>query len=80
MIIRAFELAKEKKIEGVVLLQAVVGKDGKARDVKVLRGLGYGLDESAAKNIKKDWLFQPGTLDGKPVNVRAYIEVSFQLL
>ncbi len=71
--------AREKKIEGTVVLEAVVRKDGRAFNVRVNKGLGYGLDEAAIAKITNDWLFQPGTLDGKPVNVRAYIELSFRL-
>jgi hypothetical protein len=36
-------------------------------------------DESAINIIANEWLFKPGTLDGKPVNVRANIEISFRL-
>jgi len=63
-------------LEGKVLLQAVVGADGKARDVKVLRGLGLGLDENAVAGVGA-WEFVPGKKDGQPVNVQVRIEESF---
>jgi TonB family protein len=71
--------ARDAKIEGLVLLQATILKDGKIKDTKVIRGLGYGLDESAVQTISTRWSFKPGTLNGKAVNVRVNIEVSFRL-
>jgi len=46
---------------------------------KVIRGLGYGLDESAINTIATKWRFKPGSLNGQPVDVQATIEVSFRL-
>jgi TonB family protein len=71
--------AGKKHVEGSVLLEVVIGKDGLARNVKVLRGLGYGLDESAVDAVAKHWVFKPGMLNGQPVSVSAHIEVSFRL-
>ncbi len=71
--------AREYKIAGIVVLEMIIDKEGRPRDVKVLQGLGYGLDESAVNTIARQWLFKPGTLDGKPVHVKASAEVSFQL-
>ena len=71
--------AGKKHIEGSVLLEVVIGKDGLARNVKVLRGLGYGLDESAVDAVTRHWVFKPGMLNGQPVSVSANIEVSFRL-
>lgn len=73
------EDARRDKIQGVVVLSAVFRKDGTITDVKVVRGLGYGLDEEA---IKAAYLikFVPGAKDGQPVNVRARLEFTFSLL
>jgi TonB family protein len=73
------EEARAKKIEGLILLQVFVRKDGSVGDVKVLKGLGCGLDENAIRTITKEWRFEPGTLNGQPVDVKATIEVSFRL-
>lgn len=73
------EEARRDKIQGVVVLSAVFGKNGTITDVRVIRGLGYGLDEEAVKAallIK----FVPGTRDGRPANVRARLEFTFSLL
>jgi TonB family protein len=71
--------AKDAKAEGIILLQAIIRKDGQVTDVKILQGLGYGLDESAINTIREKWRFEPGTLNGQPVDVMANIEVSFRL-
>jgi outer membrane biosynthesis protein TonB len=44
-----------------------------------VKGLGYGLDESAINTIAQKWRFKPGAYRGVPVDVRANIEVSFKL-
>ena len=71
--------AVKAKVQGIVLLRAVIRKDGSVTDLEVLRGLGYGLDEKAIEEIATKWKFRPGTLKGKPVNVLATIEVMFNL-
>ena len=73
------EEARKARCEGVVLIQAVIRKDGTVDSFKILRGLGYGLDESAIQTIATKWRFKPGTLNGTPVDVYANIEVSFRL-
>ncbi len=67
------------KVQGVVLLQAVIRKDGKADSFKVVRGLGYGLEESAIQEIAQNWKFKPGMKNGQNVDVLAFIEVTFHL-
>jgi TonB family protein len=73
------QAARDARIEGVVLLQVLIRKDGQVTDVKVLRGLGHGLDESAISTIATKWRFEPGLMNGQPVDVMANIEVSFRL-
>ena len=73
------EEARKVRAEGSVLIQAIIRKDGSVDSFRVLRGLGYGLDESAINTIATKWRFKPGTLDGRPVDVQANIEVSFRL-
>lgn len=73
------EEARKARAEGIVLIQAIIRKDGTVDSFKVLRGLGYGLDESAINTIATKWRFKPGTYNGAPVDVQANIEVSFRL-
>lgn len=73
------EEARKARAQGIVLIQAIIRKDGTVDSFRVLRGLGYGLDESAINTIATKWRFKPGTLNGVPVDVLANIEVSFSL-
>jgi len=72
--------AQKARAEGIVMIHVVIRRDGTVDNVKVLRGLGYGLDESAINTIVNKWRFRPGTFNGEPVDVQADIEVSFRLL
>lgn len=70
--------AKKDKYQGNCALSLVVGPDGKPYDVKVSRFLGEGLDEKAIEAVR-NWRFQPGLKDGKPVAVAVSVEVKFSL-
>ena len=70
--------AREAKLQGKVVLSAIVRKDGSIEVLRVVRGLGLGLDENAIKALKK-WRFRPGRRDGKPVDTALNIEVNFKL-
>jgi protein TonB len=65
-------------VSGSIMLEAVVGTDGRVRDVRVKRSLDResGLDDEAIKTVKK-WIFEPGTKDGVAVPVLVEIEMSF---
>ena len=71
--------AIKAKVQGIVILQAVIRSNGRVNSFKVLRGLGYGLEEKAIQEIAANWRFRPGTLRGRPVDVLATIEVQFNL-
>jgi TonB family protein len=73
------EEASSAKIEGTVLLKVVIGTDGLAHDINIVKSLDSGLDRKAAEAIEQ-WHFAPGTLNGEPVAVRATIEINFKLL
>jgi TonB family protein len=72
--------AKDAHIEGTVGLSSVVLSDGSVGDVKVTRSLDttYGLDDQAVAAMKQ-WTFEPGTKDGKPVAVRVSVNLTFTL-
>jgi len=70
--------ARNAKLEGKVILTMVVGTDQRAHDIKVSKSLDPGLDANAISSIKT-WRFQPGTKNGKPVPVRANVEINFRL-
>ena len=73
------EEARKARLAGAVGLRVVIGSDGKARDFRVVRSLGLGLDESSITAVGA-WEFEPGLKQGQPVNVEANIEVNFGLL
>jgi periplasmic protein TonB len=72
--------AMRARVEGAVLVRAIVQADGTVRDVQVLRSLDpvFGLDQ-AAVNAARQWLFRPGLMAGLPVPVAVTIELSFNL-
>jgi protein TonB len=73
------EEARKAKYSGTVLLQLVVDVDGKAKNIKIVKGVGLGLDEKAVEAVQK-WKFTPGKKNGSPVPVYATVEVNFRLL
>jgi periplasmic protein TonB len=50
--------ARQVKMQGTVTLRVLVGADGKATDIRVVRGVGYGLDERAIQTVR-GWKFGP---------------------
>ncbi|MFZ0820928.1 MAG: TonB family protein [Candidatus Acidiferrales bacterium] len=70
--------ARKNKIHGEVKLEVTIGTDGVARDIKVTQPLYPSLDESAVTAIR-EWKFAPAMKDGKPVEKRIPISVSFNL-
>jgi TonB family protein len=74
------QAAMVARIEGTVLLEAVVLADGSVGKVAVVRSLDstYGLDQRAI-DAASQWTFKPGTKDGKPVAVAVTLEMTFAL-
>ncbi len=70
--------AKHFNVQGSVVLDVVVDKDGRIRQPKIIRPVGLGLDEKAVLGIQ-NWKFKPATLNGQPVPVEMAIEISFNL-
>lgn len=72
------EEARNAKTQGTCVLWLIVDELGNPRDVRVVRGLGFGLDAKAIEAVKQ-WRFQPAEKDGHPVNVQISVEVGFRL-
>jgi len=72
------ELARHAHTQGVVIVEAVINKNGNVDKVSVIKGLPMGLSEAAEEAVK-DWKFKPGTLNGEPVDVIFNLTVNFTL-
>lgn len=70
--------ARKQKIQGTVTLSAVIGTDGRPRDVKVVKSLEPSLDANAIEAVKT-WKFAPATKDGRPVAVEMRLELDYKL-
>ena len=73
------EEARIAKYQGTALLAVEIGVDGLAHNIKIVRALGFGLDEKAIEAIGQ-WKFKPSSKDGQAVTVAAQVEVNFKLL
>jgi len=71
--------ARAALYQGTVVVKVEILTDGTARNVQVVQGLAFGLNENAVEAIGQ-WRFQPGTKGGHPVPVAATIEVNYRLL
>jgi len=72
------ETARQKKINGTVILAIAINASGTVDDVKVLQSVEPGLDQNAVYAVKQ-WKFTPATKDGKPVGVQIPVSVGFRL-
>lgn len=69
------EFAREAQIQGKVVLHVLVGKDGRVKNVKVIRGV-TGLNDAAVEAIKR-WVFKPALSNNKPVAVWVEVPIDF---
>jgi TonB family protein len=72
------EFAQANGVAGMALYHAVIGADGKPREISVGRPIGFGLDENAVDAIRKA-TFEPAIKDGKPVPVLLDLVVQFRI-
>jgi len=70
--------AREKGVTGRVFVEFTITRDGTIDNIKTIKGIGWGCDESAefAIGMLPDW--KPGYQRGKPVSVRMVLPISFQ--
>jgi protein TonB len=71
------EIAKQARVQGIVILECTISPQGKVTDVKVLRGIPL-LDQSAIDAVKQ-WVYTPTLLNGVPVPVIMTVTVNFKL-
>ena len=70
-------IAREARIEGVVIIEATIGIDGRVMNARILRSVPL-LDESALAAVRQ-WTYRPTTLNGVPVPVIMTVTVNFTL-
>ncbi|HET9838764.1 MAG TPA: TonB family protein [Candidatus Angelobacter sp.] len=68
----------QDRIEGVVVLYAIIRSDGSVDGVRVLDGFDERLNENARKALQQ-WKFRPGTKNGQPVDIEAVVRVPFRV-
>jgi len=72
------EEARRLRIEGEVLLDVVFNADGQLQVVRIVRGLGHGLDEAAVRAAERV-RFKPALREGRAVDSKATLHIVFQL-
>ncbi len=70
-------LARQARIQGSVLLSAIIGKDGTIQNLKVLSG--HPMLTQSALDAVKQWRYKPYLLNGDPVEVETQVQVNFTL-
>ena len=70
--------ARNLRIEGEVLLEVVLEASGKLRVLRVVHGLGHGLDENAVKAAEQIH-FKPAVKDGQPTDSTVVMHIIFQM-
>jgi protein TonB len=82
MVIRSVQpeypmLARQMRVQGSVILQALIGRDGMIQDLRVLSG--PPILASAAQEAVRQWHFKPHYVGAQPVETRASITVNFMI-
>jgi protein TonB len=72
------ELARRAHLEGVVVLEAIIGVDGSVRDVRVLRGASPLLDPAALEAVRR-WRYRAASVGTRPVAVYLQVVITFSL-
>ena len=71
--------AEKANIQGRVFVSFIVDKTGEVSDIKILKGLGFGIDEEAIRVVQNMPRWKPAMQDGKVVNVRFNLPINFEL-
>lgn len=71
------DLAREASVDGTVMVQALVGKDGRVKDTRVVKSIPM-LDAAAIAAVRQ-WVFKPALSNNKPVAVWVAVPVKFTL-
>lgn len=72
------EEARRERFQGVVGITVTVNKEGRTEQIRIVKPLGFGLDEKAAEVVSL-WTFKPAMRNGEPVAVQMGVDVNFHL-
>ncbi|HKV12909.1 MAG TPA: TonB family protein [Thermoanaerobaculia bacterium] len=72
------ELARKARLQGTVVVEAIIDESGNVTNAQVLKGLPLGLDQAALQAVQ-NWKFRPATLNGQPVKVYYSLTIKFQI-
>lgn len=72
------EIARKARVQGVVIVEAIIDKQGNVVEGRILRGLPMGVSEAAVSAIHR-WKYRPAILNGRPVSVYLTVTVTFTL-
>jgi TonB family protein len=72
-------IAKQKNIQGRVIISLIVEKDGSVSNTKIEQGVSHELDNEALRLVNTSPKWKPGTLKGKPVRVQRTLPLNFVL-
>jgi TonB family protein len=71
------DIARQARVQGVVILECTIGRDGRIEKVRVLRGIP--LLDAAAMEAVKQWVYTPTLVNGVPARVIMTVTISFKL-
>jgi TonB family protein len=69
--------ARKARTYGKVKLSGIINKSGGIQDLKVVKGLGRGLDQRAIEGVKNSWVFLPATKNGEVLETAIALDVEF---
>ncbi len=69
--------ARQKKLEGAIVIDTLIGKDGAVETLKVVSG--PAIFAGAASDAVRQWVYKPFYLNGQPTEVRTTVTVNFRL-
>lgn len=71
--------ARHRHLQGTVVLEVAVTKDGKVAALEISEGSGHKILDRAALRAVKEWVFEPGQRSGRRVSMRVLVPVRFRL-
>lgn len=71
--------AKKRGVQGEVILEVAVSRNGTVSDCQVFRSSGHSVLDKAALKAVKRWVFQPATENGKPIDMTVNVPIRFEL-